>query len=352
MYASDKLTDAGHRWRSAAEALLSESEQIGPLDEGVFGELGTDEEGEAAAQRLDEQVDVLLKAGDDVFNELLVPASDSSDARYQATSLLVGTLAVGDAMAIARRSPSNVFGELSVATVQTATFADVRTILAEADTLVTVPASLDESLDKIQEAGATESWKVLAGGTGKLAGGALVSGLEGVLSGAAAAAFDAIRRKLSSWRDALVRGAIRIAKWVVGRLRALMPAELADKFDSLLKAIQKKIDDADVSEIAIDLYGRLLGRNDTVKAWETAAGEGKDLSIAASKLPGIAASKTGRVAWVTRGRKLIEEYDSVVAGAIGVSPNVQLAFAALVAAVLGFITLQVWDAFKDIEALV
>jgi hypothetical protein len=50
MCASDTLTDAGQRSLSAADALLSEAERIGPLAEGVFGDLGTDDEAVAAAQ--------------------------------------------------------------------------------------------------------------------------------------------------------------------------------------------------------------------------------------------------------------------------------------------------------------
>jgi len=53
MYASQPLTAAGESWRAAADALLNEAERIGPLEPGVFGELGTDDELEAAALRID-----------------------------------------------------------------------------------------------------------------------------------------------------------------------------------------------------------------------------------------------------------------------------------------------------------
>lgn len=352
MYASDTLTDAGQKWRAAADALLSEAERIGPLEEGVFGELGTDDEGEAAARRIDEQVTALLIEGDRAFAELQKPAARSTDARFQATSLLVGTLAVGDALSVAGQSPSDVFGELSVESTQTATFADARTTVAEADAIVTVPKSLSESLEKIEAAGAAESWKVLSGSVGKLAGGALVSGLDGVLKGTAAAAFDAIRDQLSRWRDALKRGVVRIAKWVVDKIKSLLPKAIAEKVDELVKTIQEKLESG-IGELATDVYGAILGRAETEKAWQDAAAGGKDLGEAESKLAAVTTSHTGRVAWVTKGRKIIDKYDTIVSGVIGqLPPHAQLAFAALVAAVLGFVAFQVWDGFNDIVALV
>lgn len=63
-----------------------------PLEEGIFGELGTDDEGEAAARRIDDQVEELLREGDSALMELQNPAATSVDARFQAMSLLVGTL--------------------------------------------------------------------------------------------------------------------------------------------------------------------------------------------------------------------------------------------------------------------
>lgn len=352
MYASDTLTRAGQSWRAAADALLAEAERIGPLDQGVFGELGTDQEGEAAALRIDEKVDALLTEGERAFAELQDPAATSGDARFQATSLLVGTLAIGDALSVAGRSPSDVFAELSVQDAQTATFGDARTTLAEAYAIVKVPTALPDSLEKIEAVGAAESWKVLTGSVGQLAGGALVNGLNGVLTGAAAAAFDAVRETLSSWHQALKRAVVRIAKWVVDKIRALLPEAMAERVDLLVQAIQEKLESG-IGQIATDVYGRILGRDETAKAWTDAAAAGQDLSQAESKLAGVTAAHVARVAWVTKGRKIIDKYEATVAVVVGhLPPPAQLAFAALVAAVLGFVALQVWDGFNDIEELV
>lgn len=352
MYASENLTSAAQRWRAAADTLLLEAERIGPLDDGVFGELGTDDEGMAAAQRIDEQVEALLREGDLVFTELEVPARDSADARFQTTSLLVGALAVGDALSVAGQSPSDVFGELSADSAQTAVFADARSTVAEANAIVTVPTSVPESLEKLEAAGAAESWKVLTGSAGKLAGGALVSGLDGVLRGTAAAAFDALKDQLSRWRDALKRGVVRIAKWVVDKAKSLLPDAMADKVDDLMKFIQEKLGQ-NLGSIATNLYGDILGRAETEKAWREAAAAGKDLREAENKLGAITAAHTGRVAWVTKGRKIIDKYDTIASGVVGIlPPQAKIAFAALVAAVLVFVAIQVWDGFNDIEALV
>lgn len=353
MYASESLTSAGRRWRSAADALLAQAERIGPLDVGVFGELGDDEAGqEAAARRIDEQVDELLREGDSVFAELESPSAASADARFQITSLLVGTLAVGNALAVADQPPTDVFGELSVEDAQSATFADARTVVAEADAIVAVPSSLKESLDEIAAAGATESWELVSGGVGSLAGGALVGGLDGILKGTAAVAFDLLQAHLSGLRNTLKRGAARIATWVVEKFRSFLPREVADKVDKLVEKLQEVVEDK-AGEIATDVYGRLLGRDETESAWTDAAGGGKDLTEAEGSLAGITAAHSGRIAWVTKGRKQIEKFDTIVAGAVTTAgPAVQLAFAALVAALVGFVAVQVWDGFNDIAALV
>lgn len=352
MHASENLTAAGRRWRTAADALLTEAEHLGPLEVGVFGELGTDDETEAGAHRVDEYVDTLLHEGDLVFAELAGPAASSSDTRFQATSLLVGTLAIGDALSMADPSPTSVFGELGVEAAQRPGFEAVRSAVAQADAIITVPASLDECLDEIESSGAAETWSLVTGTAGKLAGGALVAGLDGVLSGAAAAAFDTVVGQLSRWRDALKRGVVRIAAWVVEKMKSLLPDALADKVDALVATVQERLE-AGAGDLGGQLYGRLLGRSRAEEAWAQAAANGADLGEAEGALAGVTSSHTGRVAWVTKGRQLIDNYDAVVAGALAAAgPSVKLGYAALVAAVLGFVALQVWDGFGDIADLV
>ncbi len=81
-------------------------------------------------------------------------------------------------------------------------------------------------------------------------------------------------------------------------------------------------------------------------------GDKRDLTEAEGQLGAVTSSTTGRIAWVTKGRTIIERFDVVVAGAVGVNPPTQLAFAALVAAVLSFVAFQVWDGFADVGTLV
>ncbi len=352
MHDSATLKDAGQNWQAAADALLLEAERIGPLDNGVFGELGTDEEGEEASRRISEQVDAMLAEGDRALEELEGPAETSADARFQALSFLVASLAVGDALAISDQAPTDVFGELSVDSVQTATFADARATVAEAVAAVNVPKAVPESLEKLESAGATESWKVLSGSVGKLAGGALVNGLEGVLKGAAAAAFDEVLDQLSRWRQVLKRAAVRISKWAVAKIEKLLPQSLRGKVEDLIEKIQEKLE-VQVGEIATDMYGMALGRDETEAAWRDAAKNGRDLAEAEERLAGITTVHVGRIAWVTKGRKIIDKFEVVVSAALASVPAAaKLGFAALVAAVLAFVAFQVWDAFNDIEALV
>lgn len=352
MYTSENLTTAAQGWRTAANALLQEAERIGPLEDGVFGELGTEDEGIAAARRIDQQVDDLLRNGDLVFTELENSALESIEVRYQTASLLVSALAVGDALAVAGQSPSDVFGGLASESEQAAVFADARAAVVEADAMISVPTSVSESLEKIEVAGAAESWKILTGSAGKLAGGALVSGLEGILKGSAAAAFDVLKDQLNRWRDTLKRGVLRIAKWVVDKVKSFLPEPMTDKVDDLMEFLEKKIGE-NLSNAATDLYGSILGRREAEHAWQEAAAAGADVRDIEDKLGAITATHTGRIAWVTKGRKIIEKYDHLASGVVGLlPPQAKITFAALVAAILIFVAIQVWDGFNDIEALV
>jgi hypothetical protein len=352
MYASDTVTAAGRSWRVAANALILEAQRISPLQEGILSAQGSDDENAQVAQGIDEQITALLEAGDRAVAELLEPAAASVDARFQATSLLVGSLAVGDALAMADPSPSEAFVGLTNDAALASAFAAALKTVAAAEAAVTVPKSLAENLEKIEAAGATESWELLSGSAGVIAGGALVSGLDGVLSGAAAAAFDALIGRLSHWRDAIKHGVLRIAKWVVDKLKSLLPASLAEKVDKLVDAIEKSLADG-LGQLATNVYGTILGRAETEKAWQDAAAAGKDLSEAEQQLAALASAHTGRVAWVTSGRKIIEKHDSIAAAVVAeLQPQLQLAFAALVAAVLGFVAFQVWDGFNDIQGLI
>lgn len=213
-------------------------------------------------------------------------------------------------------------------------------------------AALGEALEKLEVAGAKESWKILSGSVGKLAGGGLVSGLQGVLQGAAAAAFEELRKRLGGVWNVLKRAVVRIAKWVVEKLKSLLPKSFDDKVDELMKSVQDVIEKG-AEKIGADIYGAILGRAATEEAWSAAAAAGKDLKAAEDKLGEVVASHTARIAWVTKARGALEKFDGIFAAAVGVAPAAaQLAFAAIVAAILGFIALQVWDGFNDIEALV
>jgi hypothetical protein len=364
MYASRTLTEAGERWRAAAGTLLDEAERIGPLEPGVFGDLGTDDEGEAVAQRIDAQVNALLEEGERAFSELQENSPGSIDARFQATSLLVGMLAVGDALAIAGEQPSDVFADLGVEPVETVTFTDARSTVDAAGAIltgaapqappaVTVPASLATSLEDIESTGAKEVWAVASSSAGQLAGGALVGGLEGVLKGTAAAAFQAIRDQLSRWRDALKRGVVEIAAWVVNKLKSLLPERARDKVDDLVEEVQKKLE-AGAGNLATDLFGRILGRPEAEKAWADAADARQDLTTAEGKLAGVVTVHKDRIEWVTKSRKIIEKFgDKVLAAVVAHLPGpAKLAYAALVAAVLGFVAFQAWDGFNGIKELV
>lgn len=352
MYTSTTLASAAAQWQAAADRLLTEAERVGPLDPGPFGELGADAERTADAERIDASVEDVLAGAESTWRTLEAAADGSLEGSFQAASLLSTTLALADSLLLADTTDEGAFAGLSVDEGRAVSFTETRAIVAATASVVATPDSLAKNLDDMQAAGATESFAVLSGSVGELAGGALVSGLDGVLKGAAAAAYAALKDRLSGWWAALKRGVVQLTEWVVEKVKSLLPEALAEKLDELVETIQKKIDEG-VADIATDLYGRLLGRGGVEAAWQEAAGSGRDLTEAEGRLPTTVAAHTARIGWVTTGRKVVEKYDALVSAAVGVAPAAaQLGFAALVAAVLGFVALQVWSGFHAIEALV
>ncbi|GAA1185169.1 hypothetical protein GCM10009584_28970 [Ornithinimicrobium humiphilum] len=336
------IRTATAEWRASAEALLSEAELIAPLTEGAFGELATDSEGEEVAARIQDRTDDVLADADRALAEL-----DAAGDVLGSIALVTGTLAMSEALTLADQPDG--FGELSVGNAQAVAFADARAALVEAEAVATLPDSLTDTLDKVQSAGATESWGVVKGSVGKLAGTALLEGLRGVLKGGAAEAFDTVIEHLKRWRDALKRSAARIAKWVVSKVKKMLPKSAQKQLDDLMKSLQEQVEKG-ASSFAGDLYGKALGRGSVEAAWRTASQD--RVETATKKLPTITKEHIARIAWVTKGRKAVEQFDALLAALVGVGDAARLAFVALVVAVLAFVAWQVADAFDDVHALV
>lgn len=340
------------QWQEAADRLLARAEHIGPLDPGPFGELSAEDGREAQAAGIDAAVEELLTRGEDAWLTLGAATDGPLDGSFQAASLLSATLAIADSLLLADTPGEGAFAGLSVDEERTAAFDQTRAIVAAAGVVIAAPESLGTNLDALATAGATESFAVLTGSVGKLAGGALVSGLDGVLRGAAAVAYAALREHLSGWWAALKRGVVWLTEWVVDKVKSLLPESLAGKLDDLIASIQTKIEEGAVG-VATDLYGRLLGRGSVEAAWHDAAKAGRDLTGAEKQIPEMVTAHTARIGWITTGRTVVERYDALVSAAVGVAPAAaQLGFAALVAAVLAFVALQVWSGFNALEALV
>lgn len=116
----------------------------------------------------------------------------------------------------------------------------------------------------------------------------------------------------------------------VEKLKALLPKELSKKVDEIVESVRELVE-GKASEFATDVYGRILGRGHTEEAWRSSTAE--KVAAAEGKIGDVITKSTGRIAWVTKARGTVEKFDTVVAG-------------------LGFVALQVWDGFNDVEGLV
>ncbi|MEO5679664.1 MAG: hypothetical protein ABIS47_08345 [Acidimicrobiales bacterium] len=356
------LRSAAEAWRAAADALIVTAERAGPLQPDVFGDQLFDD-GDPET-RFDGQVDSLLRQSDEVFGHVGGSAEGSVEDRQRLSALLIGNLQTADALLLANDAPDDVFGDLGIDAADGAPIRAVHDRIADfeaaivgpqaiAGAQVTLPAALSKDLEKLEATGAEELGKLLTSATGKLAGASLVSGLEGVLKGAAAATFSALRSQLDGVVNMIRRGVVRITAWVVEKLAALLPPALRDKLDSLLEKAQERLGGS-VDDLAADLLGKLLGRGATEAAWTAAIERGDDLAAATARLDALTATHVAHIGWVTTGREFVDRFDAKVMTAVAAAlvPQAKLAFAGLVAAVIGFVAVQVWDGFNDIEALV
>lgn len=363
METSPELRNAAERWRAAADQLIATAERAGPLEPDVFGDALFEEDASAEAL-LREQVRTLLATSDEIVNAAGDFAETDEDARARAAAVLFGNLEVSGALLTTTDAPDVVFGELGLEPSDTLQLIEARTTVAEFESVivgtpgvagaqVTLPTSLTEKLEDLETKGADEAIALSKASATAVAGSALVSGLNGVLRGSAAAAFNALQDALGGIRNMIKRGVVRIANWIVDRIRKLLPAPFQSKLDVAIDAVKDKVA-AGVPRVVGDAVGAVLGRGECEDAWREAVGAGRDLSKAESALATATDPHVKRLGWVTKARGHVEKFDGKIMQTVVATlpPPAQLAFFALVAAVFAFAFLQVWDGFNDVEALV
>jgi hypothetical protein len=349
-------------WEAAAGGVLTLARRVAPLDAGeiavdAFGVDSPDADLPSEGDPVDAAVDELLDRTDSVLQELESSIGEDSDARARATALLVADLNLADALLAAGAETAVDAGALD----SPARFADTFASLADQvrnpsfdlglDAQV-VPDDVTAELEEIENAAGDEIFELATNGAVVYSATAFGSGLQNLLSGAAAEAFNKVRRNMRAIRDAFKKAATKIVAWVTGRLVKLLPEPVRDKLAEAFDNLKEKLAGGAGGIIGSGL-GAALGRRDAETRWEQAGAAGKDLTEALKKVGEATSADIQRIGWVTKGRQAIDTFGAnVVVGVVtAAAPWVQVAYFAAVAAVFLFVGWQLWDGIQEIGRL-
>jgi hypothetical protein len=339
-------------WRSAADGVLDVARVAAPLAAGdVDGlALAVADEGQAPAEEVvDQRVDALLSRSD----ELLEAIGENADT----IPVLLAAQEVGNALLVSSQDRQEALtalgtdadGGVSLAGPAQALDEFQAAVLGQAaPTPVPLPPALAGKLDSLQDAAEKE---LLALGKDVVLQGVLGTAVAGLVSLGGSKvehAFDWVKKQVNFIR----RAAVRILNWVVDKFKDLVPAAYREKIDAAIQFAIEKLKGGVETGLST-MLGKLLGREDVVRAWQKAMDADMDLTTAMSKLETVTAGHIKRIGYVTTGRKAVAGAGAVLK--IVLSSNalpVQLVLGALVVALAGFVCWQVRDGFNDIECLV
>lgn len=341
MITSPALTSGLERWQTEIERLL----ELAPLtnDPDVAVDAAADPEAQA---------DRVIETGNAVFDELENGEGDSEASAQVFYFALANFAGAEGAIEKEDEAAVDAGGEAPAATV--AMFADlVRDPNSGGATVdaVPLPKPIGEEFESIENATGAEVVALVANSAVQLSGQLLDDGLTKVLTGTAANAFHDVKEALHKIRDAFKRAATKILGWITDRLAKLLPAALRDKLAGVVDKIGEKLSDM-VAPAVGSAMGFVLGRPDAEKKWEAVIGAGKDVTAALEAVTKAADAGIDRIGMVSKGRKALDKFGVDVVLKIATKhPAATVAYICAVVAVFGYVSWQLWDGIRDIEAL-
>jgi len=356
---SVSLEGSVQRWRDASDDLLRVAQAAAPLPADDLSGLSLDA-GAVPADRVlpvgaevERRVDALIEASEAAISD----ASASGDHLADGLPVLLGALEVTNTLLLASDDPDDVFaafgvdadGGLSLAAPRAALNEFREALLGRAPVgSVPLPAQLEERLEKLESTGAEEL--LALGQTAVLTKvvGDLATGAVSLLGSNVEEAFDWLKNQLNLLRKA----AVRLLKWVVTKFRDLVPESYLDDYDEKIKDIAKAMEDGALDALG-NTVGFLAGRREVQKRWLEEMGRpGADVTDEEAALADVINGHLKRIGYVSRGRVVVSGSVAVLRRVTGLAgPNAEVAVAAAVAALIGFVWFQLVDGYNDIEDL-
>lgn len=330
------------RWGASIDQLVDVGRAVGREADADFGTLGADELGIA---QFEEAIESYKSETDRVL-----ASPGAADATGQPLVLLGGL----DALELVLQSAEALeFGVLSAdeeeknLAVWNARLDAYVAALSQGTALSPeLRTSLKANLDALQKAGADEllalagsdvAWaSLLAMGGGLVAvGGAVVKN-----------AVSTVSENLGRFR----RVALDLFQWIVQRLRQLLPESFREWFDEQLDSLKEKVSSKILSQIADTLAG--YGRIEAEKEWDSAAGEGRDLSRAKDQLGNTSGARISMIGYISTGREKVDSIAGMLTTAVGVAaPQVGIIVGSAVIVIFAFVVFQTAAGFGDVGNL-
>lgn len=359
MAPSASLEGSVQRWRDASDDLLRVARAAAPLPADDLSGLSLDADSAPVDQvlpvedELERRVDALIEASEAAISDVTSGGGHLADG----LPVLLGALEVSNTLLQAGEDPDAVFaaygvdagGGLSLAAPRAALNEFQEALLGRAPVgSVPLPSELEERLEKLESTGAEELLELAQTAVLTKAVGDLATGAVNLLGSNVREAFDWLKNQLNLLRKA----AVRVLKWAVSKFRDLVPESYRDDYDERVKDIAQAMEDGALDALG-NTVGFFAGRREAEKRWLEELGRpGADLTDEKAALADVINGHLKRIGYVSRGRVVVSGSVTVVRRVAGLTgPQAEIAVAAAVAALIGFVWFQLVDGYNDIEGL-
>lgn len=374
-----KAEDAGldgrvEAWRVRAEHIGERARLIAALDEDDPAALEVES---TVLADLEEDVDALIGEGDAVLADLSARWADEDDVTSaEADPSVTGTLAVlvrpgvmSDAIG-ARDSAYWLFaGQAQVAADLLAAaeppaaalealgggepprfFADAILDPRAVEEPRELPPELGDALDRLSDAAGGELVRLGVCGATIATPGMLLNGLTTVLGGTAGALLNEWAAAIGGVFAKVKRIALKLAGWVVDRVKVLLPRTVRTQVEDLLTEL---IGDAtaNAGPVVGQVAAKAMGRGGTERAWSDAQEADRDLTSMVARLAETITPHLAQIAWVSRVRGLADRVASVLTAVVAAVPQAAVAVWLVVLAGAVAVISRLWDGLRDVKHL-
>lgn len=359
-------------WRVRAERIGERAWRIAALDE---DDPAAHEDESTVLADLEEDVDALIGEGDAVLDDLSTRWADDDDVTATDLDPSAGTVAVlvrpgvmSDAIG-ARDSAywlfagqAQVAADLLAATTPAAAlealgggepprfFADAILDPRAVTEPRELPPELGAALDRLSDAAGGELVRLGVSGATIATPGMLLDGLTSVLGGTAGALLNEWAAAIGGAFAKVKRIALKLAGWVVDRVKVLLPRTVRTQVEDLLTDLIADAT-ANTGPVLGQVAAKAMGRGATERAWSDAQEADRDLESMLGRLAETITPHLAQIAWVSRVRGLADRVASVLTAVVATVPQAAVAVWLVVLAGAVAVISRLWDGLRDVKHL-